>query len=91
MDGVSIRTNISLPRLRGKQLLIPSPVYGGGLGWGEIRVLHAPDSPRANAIRRMDYATEVAYVAALLASDHAWAVSGELVVATGAGRSDGKS
>ena len=49
---------------------------------------YAPDSARGNAIGRMVDAAEVAYVAAFLASDRAWAVSGELVVATGgAGRS----
>jgi NAD(P)-dependent dehydrogenase (short-subunit alcohol dehydrogenase family) len=47
----------------------------------------APDSPRGNAICRMVDAAEIAYVTAFLASDKAWAVSGELVVATGgAGR-----
>jgi NAD(P)-dependent dehydrogenase (short-subunit alcohol dehydrogenase family) len=47
----------------------------------------AHDSPRGNAIGRMVGAEEIAYVAAFLASDKAWAVSGELVVATGgAGR-----
>lgn len=44
---------------------------------------YAPDAPRGNAIGRMIDAAEVAYVAAFLASDKAWAVSGELVVATG--------
>src|SRR5262249_8605176 len=49
---------------------------------------YAKDSPRGNAIGRMVDATEVAYVAAFLASDKAWAVSGELVVASGgAGKS----
>src|SRR5919198_1458620 len=48
----------------------------------------APDSPRGNAICRMVDAAEIAYVTAFLASDKAWAVSGELIVATGgAGRS----
>jgi NAD(P)-dependent dehydrogenase (short-subunit alcohol dehydrogenase family) len=48
----------------------------------------APDSPRGNAICRMVNASEVAFVAVFLASDKAWAVSGELVVASGgAGRS----
>jgi NAD(P)-dependent dehydrogenase (short-subunit alcohol dehydrogenase family) len=48
----------------------------------------APDSPRGNAINRMVDAAEIAYVTAFLASDKAWAVTGELVVATGgAGRS----
>ena len=47
----------------------------------------APDSPRGNAICRMVDASEVAFVAVFLASDKAWAVSGELVAATGgAGR-----
>src|SRR5215211_2667877 len=49
---------------------------------------YAPDSPRGNAICRMVDAKEVAYVATFLASDKAWAINGELVVATGgAGRS----
>ena len=48
----------------------------------------APDSPRGNAICRMVDAAEVAFVAVFLASDKAWAVSGELVAASGgAGRS----
>jgi len=48
----------------------------------------APDSPRGNAICRMVDGSEIAYLTVFLASDKAWAVSGELVVATGgAGRS----
>ncbi len=48
----------------------------------------APDGPRGNAIGRIVDAAEIAYVAAFLASDRSWAISGELVVATGgAGRS----
>jgi NAD(P)-dependent dehydrogenase (short-subunit alcohol dehydrogenase family) len=47
----------------------------------------APDSARGNAICRMVDASEVAFVTVFLASDKAWAVSGELVAATGgAGR-----
>src|SRR5947199_2007314 len=47
----------------------------------------APDSPRGNSICRMVDASEVAFVAVFLASDKAWAVSGELVAASGgAGR-----
>jgi NAD(P)-dependent dehydrogenase (short-subunit alcohol dehydrogenase family) len=47
----------------------------------------APDSPRGNAISRMVDAAEIAYLTVFLASDKAWAVTGELVVATGgAGR-----
>src|SRR5438309_11860515 len=47
-----------------------------------------PDSPRGYAICRMVDASEVAFVAAFLASEKAWAVSGELVVASGgSGRS----
>ena len=47
----------------------------------------APDSPRGNAICRMVDASEVASVAVFLASEKAWAVCGELVVASGgAGR-----
>jgi NAD(P)-dependent dehydrogenase (short-subunit alcohol dehydrogenase family) len=49
---------------------------------------YAPDSPRGNAIGRMVDARELGYVAAFLASDKSWAISGELVVATGgAGKS----
>jgi NAD(P)-dependent dehydrogenase (short-subunit alcohol dehydrogenase family) len=48
----------------------------------------APDSSRGNAICRMVDASEIASVTAFLASDKAWAISGELIVATGgAGRS----
>ena len=48
----------------------------------------APDSARGNAICRMVDASEIASVTAFLASDRAWAISGELIVATGgAGRS----
>src|SRR5256885_8868792 len=48
----------------------------------------APDSPRGNAICRMVDGAEIAYLTVFLASDKAWAVSGELVVATGgSGRS----
>jgi NAD(P)-dependent dehydrogenase (short-subunit alcohol dehydrogenase family) len=48
----------------------------------------ARDSPRGNAICRMVDASEVAFVAVFLASEKAWAVSGELVAASGgAGRS----
>ena len=48
----------------------------------------ADDSPRGNASGRMVDASEIAYLTTFLASDKAWAVTGELVVATGgAGRS----
>src|SRR5215204_2372952 len=43
----------------------------------------APDSPRGNSICRMVDASEVAFVTVFLASDKAWAVSGELVAAGG--------
>ena len=47
----------------------------------------ADDSPRGNAIGRMVDATEIAYLTVFLASDKAWSVTGEVVVATGgAGR-----
>ena len=47
----------------------------------------APDSPRGNAICRMVDASEIAFLAVFLASEKAWAVSGELIAATGgAGR-----
>src|SRR4030081_3608247 len=48
----------------------------------------AHDSPRGNSIGRMVDASEIAYLAVFLASDKAWAVTGELVAASGgAGRS----
>ena len=43
----------------------------------------ATGSPGSNAIGRMVDADEVAYVTTFLASDKAWAISGELIVATG--------
>jgi NAD(P)-dependent dehydrogenase (short-subunit alcohol dehydrogenase family) len=43
----------------------------------------APNSPRGNAICRMVDASEIASVATFLASEKAWAISGELIVATG--------
>ncbi len=43
----------------------------------------APDRPRGNAICRMVDASEIAFVTVFLASEQAWAVSGELVAATG--------
>ncbi len=60
-----------------------------GVAVGEVEAHDfAPDSPRGNAICRMVDAAEIAYVTTFLASDKAWAISGELVVATGgAGRS----
>jgi NAD(P)-dependent dehydrogenase (short-subunit alcohol dehydrogenase family) len=60
-----------------------------GIASGEVEQRDfAPDSPRGNAICRMVDAAEIAHVAVFLASDKSWAVSGELVVATGgAGRS----
>jgi len=45
----------------------------------------APDSPRGNAICHMVDSSEIAFVAVFLASDKAWAVSGDLVAATGTG------
>src|SRR4029077_7426785 len=55
-----------------------------GVAPGEVEAKDfAPDSPRGNAICRMVDADEIAYVTAFLASDKAWAVSGELIVATG--------
>jgi NAD(P)-dependent dehydrogenase (short-subunit alcohol dehydrogenase family) len=43
----------------------------------------APDSARGNAICRMVDASEVAYLTAYLASDKAWAVTGEVIAAGG--------
>jgi NAD(P)-dependent dehydrogenase (short-subunit alcohol dehydrogenase family) len=48
----------------------------------------AVGSPSGNAIGRMVDGSEIAYVTVFLASDKSWAVSGELIIATGgAGRS----
>ena len=43
----------------------------------------APDSPRGNAICRMVDASEIGYLTAFLASDKAWAVTGEVIAAGG--------
>ena len=42
-----------------------------------------PDSPRGNAICRMVDAAEIGYLTAYLASDKAWAITGELISAGG--------
>jgi enoyl-[acyl-carrier-protein] reductase (NADH) len=56
------------------------------LGQAERRNF-APNSPRGNAICRMVDAPEIAFLATFLASKKAWAVTGELIAATGgAGR-----
>ena len=43
----------------------------------------APDSPRGNAICRMVDAAEIGYLTCYLASDKAWAVTGEVIAAGG--------
>ena len=43
----------------------------------------APDAPRGNAICRMVDASEIGYLTAFLASDKAWAITGELITAGG--------
>ena len=43
----------------------------------------APDSPRGNAICRMVEGSEIGYLTAYLASDKAWAVTGEVIAAGG--------
>ncbi|MCH7800270.1 MAG: SDR family oxidoreductase [Chloroflexi bacterium] len=42
-----------------------------------------PDSSGGNSIGRMVDASEIAYVTTFLASDKAWAITGELIIATG--------
>src|SRR5712671_660522 len=70
----------SLLAARGSQLGV-SPEEAEGQDF-------APDSPRGNSICRMVDASEVAFVTVFLASEKAWAVSGELVPAGGgSGRS----
>ena len=43
----------------------------------------APDSPEGNAICRMVDASEIGYLTVFLASDKAWAVNGEVIMADG--------
>ena len=43
----------------------------------------APDSPEGNAICRMVDASEIGYLTAFLASDKAWAITGEVIEAGG--------
>ena len=47
-----------------------------------VNCIH-PGIPRPNAIGRMVDASEIAYLTVFLASDKAWAVTGELIVANG--------
>ena len=55
-----------------------------GISPGEMEERdYAPGSPRGNAIGRMVDASEIAYLTTFLASDKAWAITGELIVATG--------
>lgn len=43
----------------------------------------APNSPRGNAICRMVDASEIGFLTAYLASDKAWAITGEVIAAGG--------
>ena len=43
----------------------------------------APGSPRGNAICRMVDASEIGFLTAFLASDKAWAITGEVIAAGG--------
>ncbi|MBM3942221.1 MAG: SDR family oxidoreductase [SAR202 cluster bacterium] len=43
----------------------------------------APGSPRGNAIGRMVDSSEIAFLAAFLASEKSWAITGEVIAATG--------
>ena len=55
-----------------------------GISTAEVEALDfAPGAPRTNALGRMVEASEIAYLTVFLASDKAWAVTGELVVANG--------
>ena len=45
--------------------------------------MFAPGSPSGNAICRMVDASEIGYLAAFLASDKAWAINGEVIMADG--------
>jgi NAD(P)-dependent dehydrogenase (short-subunit alcohol dehydrogenase family) len=55
-----------------------------GITVGEVEKRdYAPGAPRGNSICRMVDASEVAYLAAFLASDKAWATTGEVISATG--------
>ncbi len=74
--------------LEGKRAIVTGGSRGIGITAEEVEQRDfAHDSPRGNAIGRMVDAAEIAYLTVFLASDKAWAVTGELVVATGgAGR-----
>ena len=55
-----------------------------GIGPEEVEERNfAPDSPAGNAICRMVDASEIGYLTAYLASDKAWAVTGEVIAAGG--------
>ena len=43
----------------------------------------APGSPRGNAMCRLVDAAEIGYLTAFLASEQAWAITGELIVCNG--------
>lgn len=55
-----------------------------GITAGEVEAQDfTPDSPRGNAICRMVDASEIGYLTCYLASDKAWAVTGEVIAAGG--------
>ena len=55
-----------------------------GISAAEVEAMDfAAGAPRTNALGRMVEASEIAYLTVFLASDKAWAVTGELVVANG--------
>ncbi len=55
-----------------------------GVAIGEVEAHDfAPDSPRGNHICRMVDASEIGYLTCYLASDKAWAVTGEVIAAGG--------
>ena len=64
--------------------MLAERAQAAGVDAGEVeRRDFAPGSPSGNAICRMVDASEVAFLAVYLASDKAWAVTGEVIAAGG--------
>ncbi|MSQ22204.1 MAG: SDR family oxidoreductase [Dehalococcoidia bacterium] len=71
-------------RTEGTPALLASRAAQQGISLEELEKRDfAPGSPGANAIGRMVDASEIAYLATFLASDKAWAITGEVMAATG--------
>ena len=88
-DGVTVNCiHPGITRTERTEGLLRSRAERKGLTAADVEAGdYAKSNPRANAIGRMVDAREIAYLAAFLCSDKAWAVTGEVIAADGGGSS----